>query len=59
MIDFSKATDPVADAANAAESAAALAYLKATDWYVTRNTETGVAIPPEVTEARAAARLKA
>lgn len=36
----------------------ALSYLKTTDWYVIRNTETGKAIPPEVTGKRAEARLK-
>jgi hypothetical protein len=33
-----------------------LAYLKSTDWYVTRQSETGVEIPAEVSEKRAAAR---
>ena len=32
------------------------AYLASTDWYVTRHTETGVAIPADVTTAREAAR---
>lgn len=34
-----------------------LAYLAETDWYVTRNQETGASIPAEVLERRAAARL--
>ena len=33
-----------------------LEYLKSTDWYVTRHAETGVAVPADVTTARAAAR---
>lgn len=33
-----------------------LAYLSVTDWYVVRLAETGVAIPAEVTSARAVAR---
>ena len=33
-----------------------LAYLKSTDWYVVRYAETGVAVPSDVTTARAAAR---
>jgi hypothetical protein len=33
-----------------------LAYLSGTDWYVTRFAETGVAIPADVTTARANAR---
>ena len=33
-----------------------LAYLASTDWYVTRFTETGVAVPADVTQARTAAR---
>lgn len=37
--------------------AEAQAYLLSTDWYVVRFAETGTAIPQEVTEARAAARL--
>lgn len=32
-------------------------YLNSTDWYVIRQIETGVAIPAEVAEKRAAARL--
>ena len=34
----------------------ALEYLKTTDWYVTRFTESGVAVPADVTTARTAAR---
>ena len=34
-----------------------LAYLASTDWYVTRESETGVLVPTAVTTARAAARL--
>jgi len=34
----------------------ARAYLASTDWYVIRLTETGVAIPQEITEKREAAR---
>ncbi|MFY8044685.1 MAG: hypothetical protein ACOVOD_17340 [Rhodoferax sp.] len=37
-------------------NAKARAYLDKTDWYVIRNVETGVAIPPEVTTKRAEAR---
>ena len=33
-----------------------LEYLKSTDWYITRHAETGVAVPDEITTARAAAR---
>jgi hypothetical protein len=33
-----------------------LAYLDSTDWYITRHAETGVAVPADVTTARAAAR---
>ena len=33
-----------------------LAYLAETDWYVIRRSDTGVAIPTDVDEARAAAR---
>ena len=32
------------------------AYLDSTDWYVTRHAETSVAVPADVTTARAAAR---
>jgi hypothetical protein len=32
-------------------------YLDSTDWYVIRFIETGVPVPEEITEARAAARL--
>ena len=34
----------------------ALEYLKSTDWYITRHAETAVAVPADVTTARAAAR---
>ena len=33
-----------------------LEYLASTDWYITRHAETGVAVPDEITTARAAAR---
>jgi len=38
-------------------SAMSLEYLKSTDWYVTRRSDTGVAIPADVDTARAEARL--
>jgi len=34
-------------------------YLSETDWYITRNTETGAAIPEEVLTKRAQARIDA
>jgi len=37
-------------------NATSQAYLDSTDWYITRNAETGVAVPDEITTARAAAR---
>lgn len=37
----------------------AKAYLKETDWYVTRFAETGVVIPEEVVNKRAQARIDA
>ena len=33
------------------------AYLSVTDWYVTRFTETGIAVPADITAARADARV--
>ena len=33
-----------------------LGYLASTDWYITRHAETAVAVPDEITTARAAAR---
>ena len=41
--------------ASAAE--AARRYLAETDWMIVRSTETGKPVPPDVIEARAAARL--
>jgi len=38
---------------------AAQQYLANTDWYVTRNAETGVAIPEDVSARRAQARIDA
>jgi len=37
---------------------AALAYLAATDWYVIRASETGVPVPQDILDERAAARLR-
>ena len=37
-------------------NATSQAYLASTDWYITRNAESGVAVPADVTTARAAAR---
>lgn len=42
----------------AADNAAARAYLAETDWYVVRHSETGKAIPEEILTARSAARAK-
>lgn len=42
-----------------AARAEALAYLRETDWFVTRKTETGKPIPLDVAEQRAAARKAA
>jgi len=45
-------------AANAQSSinSESLEYLKSTDWYITRHAETAVAVPADVTTARAEAR---
>lgn len=48
--------DKSAQLAQDAANAEALKYLAETDWYVSRMSETGVAIPQEITAARAAAR---
>jgi len=37
-------------------NATSQAYLDSTDWYITRHAETAVAVPADVTSARAAAR---
>ena len=37
-------------------NATSQAYLSSTDWYITRHAETAVAVPDEITTARAAAR---
>lgn len=39
------------------EEANAMQALRETDWYVIRNTETGAAIPVEVSEQRSKARI--
>ena len=36
----------------------ALSYLASTDWYITRLSETGVAVPQEILDARQVAREK-
>ena len=50
-----KAAQKAQEAAEAARTEA-LAYLAETDWYVTRLSETGEAIPAEISAARTAAR---
>ena len=47
----------IAANAQALVNSESLAYLSETDWMVTRQAETGVAIPADVTTARTAARL--
>ena len=42
--------------AQAETNATSQAYLASTDWYITRQAETAVAVPADVTTARAAAR---
>ena len=37
-------------------NATSQAYLDSTDWYITRHAETAVAVPEEITTARASAR---
>jgi len=46
----------IAANAQAELNATSQAYLASTDWYITRHAETGVAVPADVTTARAAAR---
>lgn len=46
----------IAANAQAETNATSQAYLASTDWYITRHAETAVAVPAEVTTARAAAR---
>lgn len=36
----------------------AVQYLSSTDWYITRQLETGIPVPEEITTLRAEARLK-
>ena len=45
-----------AEEIQATTNAVSKAYLRSTDWYITRHAETGVAVPADVTTARAAAR---
>jgi len=47
---------PTPAALQSQTNAAAQAYLASTDWMVIRQQETGVAVPQEVADARAAAR---
>ena len=46
----------IAANAQAETNATSQAYLASTDWYITRNAESGVAVPDDVTTARAEAR---
>jgi len=56
MITIDPAKKATADQAKA--NAEARAYLASTDWYVTRQSETGQPIPPAVLADRAAARSR-
>ena len=47
---------PTAEQLQAETNATSQAYLDSTDWYITRHAETAVAVPADVTTARAAAR---
>jgi len=46
----------IAANAQAELNATSQAYLDSTDWYITRHAETAVAVPEEITTARASAR---
>jgi len=46
----------IAANAQAETNSESLEYLKSTDWYITRQAESGVAVPDDVTTARAEAR---
>jgi len=50
--------EPTAAEAQELINTAARTFLANTDWYILRHTETGVAIPIEITQARAAERIK-
>ena len=54
-VEYIDVTDELAEQQ---EMVQAREFLNATDWYVIRNLETGVAIPEEITTQRAEARLK-
>ena len=45
-----------AEEIQATTNAVSKAYLRSTDWYITRHAETAVAVPEEITTARASAR---
>lgn len=51
--EYVESPDPV----QMQKNAEARAYLASTDWYVVRQTETGAAIPDDVTAKRAEARM--
>lgn len=53
-----KPDEMISQAEQALDNAAALAYLRETDWYVTRFSETGAPIPDEVKQLRQEARDK-
>lgn len=48
---------PTPEQIQQAKDQESLAYLSSTDWYITRQAETGKAIPQDVLDARAEARL--
>ena len=50
--------EPTAAEVQEAANTSARTFLANTDWYILRHTETGVAIPIEITQARAAERIK-
>lgn len=63
MLDYIKSAAEVQAEAEekkrAADRQRALSYLGETDWFVTRQAETGKPVPPDVAKKRAAARKTA
>ena len=57
-IDYDAIANEIVTKAIYTTNAEARQYLSDTDWYIVRQTETGVAVPDEVVTLRAEARLK-
>ena len=56
VLPVNETAEEIAASAQAIINKESRAYLNATDWYIVRESETGIAVPADVAQARAEAR---